>query len=576
MSESPRAGTSEARDWTAPGYAEREILGRLARGEPLPACLSGILEFIAHGNGSGACAIWLLDGDSKLRAGAQRGLPDELLREFDGASVGDDLASCGAAASRRERFSVSDVEAHPNWHEHRGAMLTYGFNACWSTPILSPGGPVLGTLAVYSKEKRLPSPDECARFDVAVHMAALGLARVRADCDRAALDAHLQEMEPLQALGRLASGIAHDFNNILTAISGHTHLALLEMEEERSVHESLIAIQEASVRAAEVVRRILMFRRPRAPEKTRTELAPIVKDAVALLRSALPTAIAIDSRADATTPPIYADPAQLHQVILNLCTHAARTIGEHGRLSLEIETAPPGHEDLVSLGAAASLRYARLSIKDDGPGLESSVRQRILEPLAVALSRGERSGLELATAHAIIKAHDGLMAVHSRPGEGTDLRIYLPEAAAAESQPAPAQSEKLERRPTVAGKPVRVMYVDDEEPLVALAVRWLGRLGYEVTGFSDSILALEAFRSRPTDFDAVISDFSMPGLSGLELVREVRSIRPDTIVVMSSGYVRPEDTERAQALGAVEVVLKPQGMAEFGRILHRILSQRSP
>jgi CheY-like chemotaxis protein len=163
--------------------------------------------------------------------------------------------------------------------------------------------------------------------------------------------------------------------------------------------------------------------------------------------------------------------------------------------------------------------------------------------------------------------------VQSRPDKGSVFRVYLPEVRQNEQQePDSIRSAQPSKPARVGG---RVMYVDDEEPLVVLATRWLGKLGYQVTGFSDSVQALAAFRERPFDFDAVISDISMPGLSGLELVREVMAIRSDIVVVMSSGYSTVEDQERARALGVVDVVLKPQSMAEFGKILHRILSERT-
>jgi signal transduction histidine kinase/ActR/RegA family two-component response regulator len=569
MSESPRVDLNEPADLAALECRMEEVVRKLAGGAPLSELLDGIAAFAERAVDRAACAIWLLDGSAVLRRGAARGVPDEVLERLDGLPAGIDVASCGAAAARRARFVVSDIAAHPNWREHREPTLTCGFQACWSTPILCEGR-VWGTIAIYARERRTPSSDECARLDAAANIAAIALTRARAQRERAALQAHLRDTEPLRALGRLTGGLAHDLNNILTAIMGHTHLALLDLEEERPIKSSLIEIQEASSRAADVVRRILTFRRPRPPQKSAAHLEPILADALVLLRSALPSAIAIDSRMEDETPEIYADSAQIHQVILSLCTHAAQNMGERGHLSLELESVSAQHEDLENL-AARSGRYVRLSVRDDGPGLASSVRGRILE----TPTEGEATGLELSLAHDIIKAHDGVIAVHARPGEGSEFRLYLPEAPPRESsRPPPAESERTQKISPAAGAGVRVMYVDDEEPLVALAVRWLERFGYEATGFNDPVAALEAFRATPERFDAVISDFSMPALSGLDLVREIIAIRRDTIVIMSSGYVRPEDSERAKALGAVEVVHKPQGMAEFGRILHQILTER--
>ncbi len=570
MNESPRAEANEPARATALEPNVSEILRKLADGCPLPELLETITELAANG---GACALWLMDANGVLRRGAARDVPGDVLEQLDGLPAGSEVASCGPAIARRERFVVADIADHPNWKEHRQPALTRGIQACWSTPILC-ADRVWGTIATYLGEKRAPSPDECARLDAAAQLAAIALGHARSQRERAALEAHLRETEPLRALGRLSGGLAHDFNNILTAIMGHAHLAMLDLDEERPVQASLIEIQEASARAADVVRRMLTFRRPRPPQKSQAHLEPIVKDALVLLRSALPTAIAIESRLEDGTPQVYADTAQIHQVILSLCTHAASGMGERGQLSLELESVSSQHEDLESIAARRG-RYARLSVRDDGPGLSSSVRGRTIDPMAEAAAEGAGTGLELSLAHSIIKAHDGVIAVHNRPGEGSEFRIYLPEAQPRESsRPPPAESERTPKVDATAGAGVRIMYVDDEEPLVALAIRWLSRFGYTVTGFSDSVEALAAFRAAPDSFDAVISDFSMPALSGLDLMREIIAIRPQTIVIMSSGYVRPEDSERAKALGAVDVVHKPQGMAEFGRILHQILTDR--
>jgi PAS domain S-box-containing protein len=390
--------------------------------------------------------------------------------------------------------------------------------------------------------------------------------RWRAEEERARLEAQVRQGQRIQALSTLAGGIAHDFNNILTAISGHAHLGLNDIEEERSPQDSLLAIQEASDRAVELVRRILMFSRYQRPDRKVCSILPIVDEALELLRATLPCGVSIDSKHTAS-PAVNADPGQIHQVIMNLGKNAVQAIGDSGTIQVLVDSIESGHPELAGNADARFERYVRLTLSDTGVGMDQATLERIFEPFFSTKPTGQGAGLGLSVVHGIVKGHEGSIAVQSMPGKGSMFRIYLPEARAALAGVAPPPSQL----PKANG---RIMYVDDEEPLVALAVRWLSRLGYEVTGFSDSSRALEAFRARPCDFDAVISDFSMPGLSGLELVKEIVALRKDIVVVMSSGYLKTEDQERAKQLGAIDVVLKPQSMVEFGRILHGILSQR--
>jgi PAS domain S-box-containing protein len=392
--------------------------------------------------------------------------------------------------------------------------------------------------------------------------------RRRAEQARARLEAQLRQSQRIQALGTLAGGIAHDFNNILTAISGHTHLGLNDIEEERSPEDSLLAIQEASARAVDLVRRILMFSRYQRPERKVCSIAPIVDEAIEALRARLPRGVALDCE-HGTAPLVNADPAQIHQVMMNLGANAVHAIGESGQIEVFVDAIPSDHPELAGNADGRSARYVRITISDTGPGMDEATLERIFEPFFTTKPTGQGAGLGLSVVHSIVKGHEGHIIVQSKPGKGSVFRIYLPEA----QQPPAVSSAPRPSMPAPAN--ARIMYVDDEEPLVVLAKRWLGRLGYEVTGFSDSTRALEEFRARPSDFDAVISDFSMPGLSGLDLVREIVALRQDVVVVMSSGYLRSEDQELAKQLGAVEVVLKPQSMAEYGRLLHGILERRS-
>jgi PAS domain S-box-containing protein len=696
------------------GSGQWQILEHIARGGSLSELLLSIVSLVEQQAEGMLCTILIFDAQAnQLRHGAAGRLAPELCAYIDGLRVAANTGSCGTAAFRRERVVVTDIATHPAWAPYKEPFLARGLRACWSTPILSPAGELLGTLAMYFSEPRGPSVEESAWVDAATHLAAIALTRAQAEqenqrlvhalgervteltllhqrlefhvsrmplgyvvwdrqltvsewngaaerifgwaamdvvgkrsselaifseatlrgdplghdliasadegarathehvhreggrvvCEwlhapltddhdqvvgylsmahdvterkrseeeRARLEAQLRQGQRIASLGTLAGGIAHDFNNILTAISGHTHLGLNDIEEERSPEESLLAIQEASARAVELVRRILMFSRYQRPERTVCPIVPLVEEALQALRSTLPIGVTLHGKLDAASM-TYVDPGQIHQVIMNLGANAAYAIGERGSIQVLVDSVPSNHPELGGGAEMPFERYVRITVSDTGSGIDEATLERIFEPFFTTKPTGHGTGLGLSVVHGIVKGHEGQIAVQSRPGEGSVFRVYLPEVRQNELQePERASSAQPAKAASVGA---RVMYVDDEEPLVVLATRWLGKLGYQVTGFSDSVQALEVFRARPFDFDAIISDISMPGLSGLELVREVVAIRKDIVVVMSSGYSSVEDQERARALGAVDVVLKPQSMAEFGKILHRILSER--
>ncbi len=472
--------------------------------------------------------------------------------EAIGRQGSDLIVPSGAATTTdplREEMSQSDQSGARGTHENvrkDGQRLVCEW---FHVPLRNKSGQVIGYLSMAN--------------DVTE--------RKRAEEARTKLEGQLRQAQRMQALGTLTGGIAHDFNNILTAITGHTYLALTDLEEERSTKDSLLAIQEASLRAVELVRRILTFSRRQAPERSNCPLQPIVEDALQLLRSTLPPSITIRSRYADATPPIFADASQVHQAIMNVGTNAAYAIGEHGVIDVVVEPVPASHDDLIGVANPRFTQYVRVSINDTGSGMDEATAERIFEPFFTTKPAGQATGLGLSVVHGIMKGHEGTIFVHSEPGRGSSFQLYFPEAKAPGESPSAAPAGPPQSPQSGLGTGLRVLYVDDEEPLVVLATRWLVRLGHYVTGFSDSSLALEAFRAHPEDFDAVITDLSMPGLSGADLAREVLSIRPGIIVVMSSGYIRPEDQQLAKELGAMDVVLKPQSMAEFGRILHLVL-----
>jgi len=372
----------------------------------------------------------------------------------------------------------------------------------------------------------------------------------------------LRQKHKMEALGTLAGGIAHDFNNILTAITGNSTLALADVTPDHPARESLEEIKSAAVRASDLVRRILAFSRQQEPVARVVPLGPIVEEVLKLLRASLPAMIEIRAELPSSLPLVRVDPTQIHQVIMNLSTNAAHAMREKGGgLQITLDEAPPASAE------AESKRWVRLTVRDQGCGMDGKILDRIFEPFFTTKPPGEGSGLGLAVVHGIVQSHGGSITVQSRPGEGTTFQIFFP-AALEQAGAAAADSAA-----PFAGQGQTILYVDDEESLVFLARRMLSRMGYQVVGATSAEQAIRLFMEDPKRFALVLTDMSMPGLSGIDLASELFRIEPATPIVMLTGYIRQEVAESAKRIGIREVLLKPNTVEEIGPLIEKILRE---
>jgi signal transduction histidine kinase/CheY-like chemotaxis protein len=393
--------------------------------------------------------------------------------------------------------------------------------------------------------------------------------RANAEEQRRRLELQLHQAQRLQSLGTLAGGIAHDFNNVLTAINGYADLAIAEQGRPEIILESLLEIRKAGRRASDLVRQILMFSRKEEPVRRPLALRPEIDEAIKMLRATTPAAIQIQTRVAADTPTVLADATQLHQVFTNIGVNAAQAIGSAGgtidvvaEAAVVDENAPPELADLPSG------KYARITVRDSGAGMDAATLARAFEPFFTTKPVHQGTGLGLSVVHGIMTAHQGAVTVESKVGKGTAVHLYFP---AADSVPAPTPSPEL---PAVH-EGGHIMYVDDDEALVFLARRSLTKLGYRVTAFTDPVQALQALRVRVNEFDILVTDTSMPGLSGPDLIKEARTLRAGLPVVLLSGYMRPDDAEKARRMGISNVLLKPHTASELAEVLHRTIREQS-
>ncbi len=389
--------------------------------------------------------------------------------------------------------------------------------------------------------------------------------------DRRRLEQRVRQAQKLDALGTLAGGIAHDFNNILSILRGNLLLIESDLPPDHPIAPAISEMSRACGRARDLVRQILTFGRQQEQDRNVISLGDTVEEATRLLRATIPATIEISCRVTPGLPPVLADASQIHQIVMNLGINASHAIGRGaGVITVElddvlVDTVVAGHSPDLNEG-----RYVRLRFADSGEGMTREVLERIFEPFFTTKPQGSGTGLGLAVVRGIVKSHDGAVTVYSEPGKGTQFHLYFPAVAGVAAQTAKVQA------PPLRGAGQRILYLDDEYSLVILARRLLERLGYQVFGFSSPDEALAAFEAAPDQFDLVLSDLSMPGISGIDVAKRVLEIRPDIPVLLASGYVRSEDVELARSIGVREVIWKPATINEMGELLGRVLAKMIP
>ncbi|MDO9354998.1 MAG: PAS domain S-box protein, partial [Solirubrobacteraceae bacterium] len=387
--------------------------------------------------------------------------------------------------------------------------------------------------------------------------------------DRRLEDDGRLRLQKMEAIGTLASGIAHDFNNVIGAILSYARVAEAEIKAGASPEASVAEIARGAHRAGDIVRRLLTFSRDVEPRRIAFDLPAVVEEAETLLRPTLPSAVSIQSDFRADLPSAVGDPTEIHQLVVNLVTNAGHALGASGgtiELRVELE-----HVAAVTSGITSALdegEYLRLTVADDGPGMTAAIASRIFDPFFTTKTESDGTGLGLAAAQSIVKNHGGSIAVETSPGQGARFTVHLPaQAVGAETQLEP--TGPLPDLPET----VRVLFVDDEQALVRLAYRAMPYHGCEVTGFTDPREAIEAFEQDPSAFDALVTDYSMPGLTGLDLTERIKAIRPELPVVLTSGYMNNEAHAEADRRGVGVVVPKPCSIDTLAAEVMRLLAR---
>jgi PAS domain S-box-containing protein len=389
-------------------------------------------------------------------------------------------------------------------------------------------------------------------------------AKQRLEEEEAKLRGQLNQSQKMQAVGTLAGGIAHEFNNIMGIIMGFTELALLNLDNPAKLKYYLEQVLKGSLRARDLVKQILAFSRPGDLKLRPLKLGLVLREAFQMLRSTFPTSMEIRFNV-LSEGMVQADVTQIQQLLINLFINASRAMRPEGGI-LEISLTDIEVDASFSHLNLAFGPYIKLSVSDNGSGMPPEVRERIFEPFFTTKGLGEGTGLGLAVVYGIMQGCGGAITVESEPGQGSTFHLFFPRIQDTVS----AEPSLPLLGPLGKG---RILFVDDEPEMVKLAQQMLEYLGYQVIGLTSSEKALKVFRAQPENFDLVITDQTMPQMSGARLAAELMRLRPDIPVILCTGYSEVITAEKAQEIGIKTILMKPVGASELARVIRRVLEQ---
>ena len=385
--------------------------------------------------------------------------------------------------------------------------------------------------------------------------------------ERERAEEQLRHSQKMEALGTLSGGIAHDFNNILAAILGFTEMVHDDLPKDSREKHHLERVLQAGLRGRELIKQMLTFSRKTEQDKKRLLMSSVITESIQLLRASLPSTINIQLDIRSESGLILADPVQIQQVVMNLCTNAAHAMRERGG-TLGIELADYSVSPSCGSDGMKAGLYMKLGISDTGTGIAPEIRDKIFDPFFTTKKPGEGSGLGLSVVHGIVKQSDGYVMVESEPDKGSSFILYFPKVAA----------EPLPDRVSDEGIPTgreRILFVDDEEALVEMGTDLLAELGYAVEAKTSSTEALALLKEDPSRYDLVITDQTMPDMTGIELARRILPIRPDISIILCTGFSHLVDADSAKAARIRAFVMKPLTKGELARTVRKVLDGRS-
>lgn len=508
----------------------------------------------------GKAAIFVVeDVPEVLVLKAESGFPKQVQAECAKIQFGKCL--CGLAASTGEvQFSSHLDERYLNYC---GNIPPHGQ---YCVPMLLDGRSIGVISLILQDYHRYDPKEEEVLASIANTMAGIIQRKLMME-QRVILGSKLRQSQKMEAIGTLAGGIAHDFNNILSAIMGYTEIAMADSDNPERLRQDLNQVIKGAGRAKELVKQILTFSRRGDQQLKPLSIQLIIKEALKLLRSSIPTTIEMRQNIDPDCAPVLADPTEIHQLIMNLCTNAYHAMRESGGvIGISLQPIQLQQGDLDKKINLAPGSYLKLEVSDTGVGMTKDLYDKIFEPYFTTKEKGEGTGLGLAAVHGIVTTIHGDISVYSEPGQGTTFIVYLPTVAEASRETTPDE----DAAPIPMGNE-RILLVDDDASIVDLNRELLSGLGYEVTAYTSSVDTFDVFQNRPDSFDLVITDMSMPGMTGAKLAEEILTIRPGMPIILCTGFSEMINEEKARSLGIRAFIMKPYLKKDLAVTIRNVL-----
>jgi two-component system, cell cycle sensor histidine kinase and response regulator CckA len=549
---------------------QRDILEQIATGAPLGELLENIVRFVEQEAPGALCSVLLADeAGARLRHGAAPSLPEVYNKAVDGLAIAKGMGSCGTAAFLRQRVVVEDIEVHPYWKGFQPARAA-GLRACWSEPVFSSEGELLGTFALYYREPRFPKDEELRLIVSAAHLASIAIGRVRGDASRRTLEEQLRQIQKIEAVGQLAAGIAHDFNNLLTPIFVYADMIRRGFPENHPQIRQIDAVLLAAHKASDLTRKLLSFGRKQVLSMNVLDLNEVIVSFGDIMRTTVRESVSIDLRLTPGGALVLADRGQMEQILLNLAVNAQDAIAGNGAITLETGRLVLDEEYVKLHPGVKPGPYVLLAFSDDGCGMDEETLRHIYEPFFTTKEPGHGTGLGLATIYGLVKQHEGYMEVWTRPGEGTVFKIYLPmtrEVAGQSPETGPGPSAE---RAVGAGK--TILLVEDNSMIREMAGELLAEYGYRTMVAAVPSEALELAQLHVGPVDLLVTDVVMPQMNGPELHELLLGSHPQLPVLYISGYTGTVAQHKDAPDMETNFLTKPFTLEQFLERIRQILT----
>lgn len=509
------------------------ILELIAGSEPLAQQLTFIVLSIEKESPGIICSVLMASDDGQcLLNGVAPSLPDFYNRATDRIKIGEGIGSCGTAAYRRERVIVEDIDNHPFWKGFAAAREA-GLRSCWSEPIISSSGLLLGTFAIYHRTPATPAMDEIALIQQASVFAGIAIERSRGEAERVELEHLLSQSQKMEAIGHLSGGIAHDFNNLLTPILIYSDMLKRSLPDNEKMRSQLDGIIKASGKARDLTQQLLSFGRKQVMHMQVVDLNTTIRSFHSIVRRTLRENINLTLQLAGQPVVVRADSSKMEQVLLNLLLNAQDAITDNGTISIETGHVLIDDEFARRHPGMNAGRFALLACADSGCGMSGETVAQIFQPFFTTKDTGQGTGLGLANVYGIVKQHNGYIAAVSTLGYGTTIKVYIP---VCDENPDGTAPEKETASLDYSGSAV-ILLVEDNDMVRVMTSDLLEGFGYTVYSSGHPQLALELLKEIPEKVDLVITDVVMPGMNGQQLFERIAAEYPEIDKVLyMSGY----------------------------------------